>query len=107
MTQGLGAAILCLLLAGLGYGVGPRGGTRAREPEHVPAADRTPEAEDLPSTGRRAQRRSRSRLRAVADDSSSPLAAEADYGWPVEQPEIAHNERQVVRCAAAAAQPRL
>jgi hypothetical protein len=25
-----------------------------------------------------------------AGDSSSPLAAGADYGWPVEQPEIAH-----------------
>ena len=25
-----------------------------------------------------------------SDDASSALAAEVDYGWPVEQPEIAH-----------------
>ena len=25
-----------------------------------------------------------------SDDASSPLAAEADYGWPVEQQELAH-----------------
>jgi len=25
-----------------------------------------------------------------SDDAYSPLAAEADYGWPVEEPEIAH-----------------
>ena len=28
----------------------------------------------------------------AADDATALLAAEADYGWPVEQPEIAHAE---------------
>jgi hypothetical protein len=26
----------------------------------------------------------------IADDATSPLAAEADYGWPIEQPNSVH-----------------
>jgi hypothetical protein len=79
MTVGLGPAILCVLLAGLGYGavfVAERArdnATQAKEveleyePYYEPPAD-------------------------LQDDATSPLAAEADYGWPVEEPEVAHTE---------------
>ena len=88
MTQGLGAAILCLLLAGLGYGV-VLAAERAREnPGTFRLPTRTREAEDLPSQAEELNL-DLGHVYEPTDDSSSPLAAEADYGWPVEQPEIA------------------
>jgi len=84
MTLGLGSAILCLLLAGLGYGavfVAGRaqadGMTRRRASAtdaHMVLDDEF-ELEYEP-----------------AEDATSPLAAEADYGWPVATPELAHTE---------------
>jgi len=89
MTQGLGAAILCLLLAGLGYGA-VLAAERAREnPSTFRLPSRTPEPEDLPSQADELNL-DLGHVYEPADDSSSPLAAEADYGWPVEQPGIAH-----------------
>jgi hypothetical protein len=89
LTQGLGAAILCLLLAGLGYGV-VLAAERAREnPNTFRFPTRTPEAEDLPSRAEELNL-DLGHVYEPSDDSSSPLAAEDDYGWPVEQPEIAH-----------------
>ena len=90
MTQGLGAAILCLLLAGLGYGV-VLAAERAREnPSAFRLPTRTPEEqEDLPLRAEELNH-DLGHVYEPSDDSSSPLAAEADYGWPVEQPEIAH-----------------
>jgi hypothetical protein len=89
MTEGLGAAILCLLLAGLGYGVvfvaeRARANTSTfRIPSWTPATeDLSQEAEELGLD--------QGYVYEPSDDASSPLAAEAEYGWPVEQPEIAH-----------------
>jgi hypothetical protein len=85
LTQGLGAAILCLLLAGLGYGV-VLAAERAREnPNTFRLPTRTPEVEDLPL---RAEELNvdLGHVYEPSDDASSPLSAEADYGWPVEQP---------------------
>ena len=83
MTMGLGSAIVCLLVAALGYGVvftaeraraNPgirrRPSILARRAEML-AYDGLDLADDLP------------------DDAAAPLAAEADYGWPVNS-EIAH-----------------
>ena len=89
MTQGLGAAILCLLLAGFGYSV-VLAAERAREnPSAFRLPTRTPEAEDLPSQAEELNL-DLGHVYEPSDDSSSPLAADVDYGWPVEQPEIAH-----------------
>jgi len=88
MTQGLGAAILCLLLAGFGYGV-VLAAERAREnPSAFRLPTRTPEEDALPLRADELNH-DLGHVYEPPDDSSSPLAAEADYGWPVEQ-EIAH-----------------
>ena len=89
MTEGLGAAILCLLLAGLGYGV-VLVAERAREnPSTFRLPARTPEVEDLP---RQAEELNLDlgHVYEPSDDASSPLVAEAEYGWPIENPEVAH-----------------
>jgi hypothetical protein len=85
MTVGLGAAILCLLLAGLGYGVvfvagraQAEGITRRRWSERPKA-----EASQLDPVELDYE---------PAEDAMSPLAAEADYGWPVAKPEMAHTD---------------
>ena len=89
MTVGLGSAILCLLLAGLGYGavfVAARAQTEGitrRRPGAAPATD------DL---GLDDLELDYERYDEPADDATSPLAAEADYGWPVATPKIAHTE---------------
>lgn len=90
MTLGLGSAILCLLLAGLGYGavflagraqvngVARRRPSATPEPEEAPLLDEfeldyEPVAEPI-------------------DDATSPLAAEAEsaeYGWPLQDREPA------------------
>jgi hypothetical protein len=92
MTEGLGAAILCLLLAGLGY-FGVLVAERARaNPESFRLPARTPdvdEAEVLPLLAEELNH-DLGHVYVPSDDASSPLAAEADYGWPVEEPEIAH-----------------
>ena len=90
MTEGLGAAILCLLLGAVGYGVvfvAER--ARANPDSFRPKMPMRTRAAgiDLPRRGRRAQHPPRSRPPAVRR-LSSPLAAEADYGWPVEQQEL-------------------
>jgi hypothetical protein len=82
MTKGLGAAIVCLFVAALGYGAifaaeRGRGGTSFRR------AARTIEEPDFEPE------LYYERLEPL-DDAVSPLAAEAEYGWPLEKPEIAH-----------------
>jgi hypothetical protein len=86
MTMGLGAAILCLLLAGVGYGAvfaAERAQANSRR-----LSEETPEEDDLhlptddfdfDPVG----------YDEPADDATAPLAAEADYGWPLthEEPE--------------------
>ena len=85
MTVGLGAAILCLLLAGLGYGAVFVAGRAQAEGITRRRPNARPEAEAL-------------LLDEVeldyepAEDAMSPLAAEADYGWPVAPPEMAHTD---------------
>ena len=64
MTAGIGAAIACLLLAGLGYGV-------------VFVAERA----QTNAHGRDAYEES--------EDATSPLAAEAEYGWPLSDGAVA------------------
>ena len=88
MTQGLGAAILCLLLGGFGYGV-VLAAERAREnPSSFRLPTRTAEEDDLPLRAEELNL-DLGHVYEPSDDSSTPLAAEDDYGWPVEQPEIA------------------
>jgi hypothetical protein len=90
MTEGIGAAILCLLLAGLGYGAVLVADRTRANPSTFRLSTRTPEAEaeadDLPLQADELNLD----LGHVyePDDASSPLAAEADYGWPTAEPEL-------------------
>jgi hypothetical protein len=92
MTEGLGAAILCAMLAALGYGAVLVAERARAHPETFRLSSRTPEVdemEDLPLSVDDLNH-DLGHVFEPSDDSSSPLAAEADYGWPVEEPEIAH-----------------
>lgn len=89
ITEGLGAAILCLLLGGLGYGIVLVAERARANPSTFRLPTRAPEEDDLPLRAEELNH-DLGHVYEPADDSSSPLAAEADYGWPVEQPEIAH-----------------
>ena len=83
MTVGLGSAIVCALLAGLGYGavfVAER--ARANSPSR--SAIPTPEVDDL-----YAFELDRESDFEPSDDATSPLAAEAEYGWPMQNAEVA------------------
>jgi hypothetical protein len=91
MTEGLGAAILCLLLAGLGYGAvlvlehsrANPGAFRLQLPSRMSSTT------DLPSQAEELSL-DLGHVYEPSDDAASPLTAEADYGWPVEEPELAH-----------------
>jgi uncharacterized membrane protein len=87
MTVGLGSAIVCVLLAALGFGA-------------VLATERAranPRARRWTDAGGRPQPLDRFDADAERlDDATTPLAAEAEYGWPsnfdavaVETPEVA------------------
>ena len=95
MTEGLGAAILCLLLAALGYGVVLVSERARANPDAFRLPSRTPgtqsEKEDLPLRAEELNL-DLGHVYEPSDDASSPLAAEAEYGWPVETPELAHVE---------------
>ena len=91
MTEGLGAAILCLLLGAFGYGAVLVAERARANPETFRLPSRTPELNEVEDLPFRAEELNHD-LGHVYEpsDASSPLAAEADYGWPVEEPEIAH-----------------
>lgn len=92
MTEGLGAAILCLLLGALGYGAVLVAERARANPQSFRLSARTPErdeVEDLPLLAEELNH-DLGHVYEPSDDASSPLAAAADYGWPVEEPEIAH-----------------
>jgi hypothetical protein len=90
MTKGLGAAILCLLLAALGYGAVLAAERARANPGTFRLPSRTPEVEDdLPLQAGKLNH-DLGHVYEPSEDASSPLAAEADYGWPTEEPEIVH-----------------
>jgi hypothetical protein len=87
MTVGFGSAIVCAIVAGLGYGAvyvaeRARADTRA-----------TPRpADSMALMLEEFQRDNEAHIEA-ADDATSPLAAEeASYGWPVRKPQVTHAE---------------
>lgn len=85
MTVGLGSAIVCALVAGLGYGavfVAER--ARAESTTSHKPADAIAQMLDEFELDNDAHIE-------ASDDATSPLAAEADYGWPVEEREAAHS----------------
>ena len=88
MTEGLGAAILCLLLAALGYGAVFVAERARANPSAFRLSIQTPEVEDLPLRADELNH-DLGHVYKPSDDASSPLAAESDYGWPVEKPEMA------------------
>ena len=92
MTEGLGAAILCAMLAGLGYGAVLVAERARANPESFRLSSRTPELDEVGDLPLRAEELNHDlgHVYEPSDDASSPLAAETDYGWPVEEPEIAH-----------------
>jgi hypothetical protein len=86
MTVGLGSAIVCGLVAGLGYGaviVAER--ARANGTATQERADSIAAMLDEFELDNEAQIE-------AADDATSPLDVEAEYGWPVEEREIVHAE---------------
>ncbi len=89
MTEGIGAAILCSLLAGLGYGAVLVAQRARANPSAFRLPTRAPVVEDLPARAEELNL-DLGHVYEPSDDASSPLAAEADYGWPVEEAEIAH-----------------
>jgi hypothetical protein len=91
MTEGLGAAILCLLLGALGYGA-VLVGERAREnPGTFRLPSRTPESADLPAQAEELNL-DLGHVYEPSDEASTPLAADADYGWPVQQTAVEQQE---------------
>jgi hypothetical protein len=91
MTRGLGAAILCLLLAALGYGAVFVAERARANPGTLRLPNRTPEVEDLPLQAEELNH-DLGHVYEPPDDASSPLAAEVEYGWPLEksESELAH-----------------
>ena len=87
MTEGLGAAILCLLLAALGYGAVLVAERARANPSTFRLPSATPEVDDLPVRAKELNL-DLGHVYEPSDDASSPLAAETDYGWPVEKPEL-------------------
>jgi hypothetical protein len=85
MTEGLGAAILCLLLAGLGYGAVFVAGRAQAEGITRRGPSNTPKTEALLLDDLELDYEPEA-------DATSPLAAEADYGWPVATPELTDTE---------------
>jgi uncharacterized membrane protein len=88
MTVGLGSAIVCVLLAALGFGA-VLATERARA---NPRGRRWADAGGRPLPLDRFEARGE-----LTDDATTPLAAEAEYGWPssfdalgaIETPEVA------------------
>jgi hypothetical protein len=95
ITEGIGAAILCLLMAGLGYGVVLATEHARANPDTFKLPSRKPEvepeveADDLPLLADELNT-DLGHVYEPSDDASSPLAAEADYGWPTEEAELVH-----------------
>jgi hypothetical protein len=91
MTVGLGSAIVCLLLAAVGYGAvffAERAQANASVPRwRIAAEDPSPIAGVL-------EPEAEHHYEPSDEDASTPLAAEAEYGWPwpTESPEIARTE---------------
>lgn len=84
MTVGLGSAIVCALVAGLGYGavvVAERARAESTT-THKPTDSIAQMLDEF-------ELENEAHIEA-ADDATSPLAAEADYGWPVDAREVAH-----------------
>lgn len=88
MTVGLGPAILCLLLAGLGYGAVFVAERARANPETFRLPKRPPEADDLAVAADEIAL-DQGYVYEPSEDASSPLSAEAEYGWPLETPEVA------------------
>jgi hypothetical protein len=81
MAVGFGSAIVCLLMAALGYGavfVAER--ARAEAGKHG-SSIQTPEEMDLPLVPEGVELDDE-RAPELHDDATTPLAAEAEYGWP-------------------------
>jgi hypothetical protein len=89
MTEGLGAAILCLMLGALGYGAVLVAERARANPSAFRLPIRSTDVGDLPLRAEELNL-DLGHVYEPSDDASSPLAAEADYGWPEEEPEIAH-----------------
>jgi hypothetical protein len=82
MTAGIGPAIVCLLLAALGYcAVFVAERAQAEATAHRPPSQ-TPEAEAALPLPAEELELDQERYYEPRDDATSPLAAEAEYGWP-------------------------
>lgn len=90
MTEGIGSAILCLLLAGLGYGAVLVAERAKAEPGTFRLPSRTPESTDLPLKAEELNSDFGHVYEPPDEDASSPITAEAEYGWPMEEQELAH-----------------
>jgi hypothetical protein len=85
MTVGLGSAIVCALLSAFGYAA-----VYVAERARADAATRHKPADSIARMLDEFELDNEAQIE--ADDATSPLAAEADYGWPVEQHDVVHAE---------------
>ncbi|HJQ50866.1 MAG TPA: hypothetical protein VJ838_10170 [Gaiellaceae bacterium] len=86
MTVGLGSAILCALLAALGYGA-----VLVAERARADAGTTHKPGDTIASMLDEFELDNEAH---IADDATSPLAADADYGWPVEEREVVTSRRR-------------
>lgn len=85
MTAGLGSAIVCVILAALGYGA-----VFVTERARANASAASKPSDPLAQALEEFELENETLYEQAADDAASPLAAEADYGWPVEEHDIVH-----------------
>jgi hypothetical protein len=105
MTVGLGPAILCLLLAGLGYGVVFAAERARANPEAFRLPRRAPASDEFALTADELGL-DHGYVYEPSDDASSPLSAEAEYGWPLEDlPETVAQASGVGGAAARSGNP--
>jgi hypothetical protein len=99
MALGVGSAIACLLLAGLGYGVVFVAERVRAEASRRRSSIEAPELEDFPLSPGVANpyvEVDEERYSDAREDATAPLAAEAEYGWPLAN-DVARDDASVAR----------
>jgi hypothetical protein len=86
MTVGLGSAIVCGLVAGLGYGA-----VFVVERARAESTSTHTPADAIAALLDEFELDNDAHIEAT-DDATSALAAEAESGWPVEEREVAHSK---------------
>jgi hypothetical protein len=94
MALGVGSAIACLLLAALGYCVAFVAERARAEASRRRQSIEAPELDAFPYLGQ--VEIDEEPYADVPDDAAAPLAAEAEYGWPIAR-DVARDDASVAR----------